>query len=158
MHTCEGKCKTGKQCTFQASVFQDEQRFCKIHAPCGECSICLDTMSSRNKLKLSCDHVIHTSCIQKWVRKGSSSCPLCRKELTKDEITKLCPEKDYEKKQVYNISIHQIESEQLLQMFDDEFDDDYLQRLMPSLITSNVRNNNISTPNMLTITILSTAA
>lgn len=30
---------------------------------------------------MGCEHTFHTSCIQKWVKSGHFTCPLCRQEL-----------------------------------------------------------------------------
>ena len=132
MTLCEGKCKDGKQCSYQSSETVDGKQFCKIHEPHGECSICLDAMSKRSSSRLKCEHRLHTNCIQKWIRKGSTTCPLCRCELSTEEILRFYPDKDKNKK-IHNVSIHQIDAEQLLQLFGMDLDADYLHQLSSSL-------------------------
>lgn len=157
MTQCKGKCTDGKPCTYNSSVIVEGTPFCKVHVPQGECAICLDAMTQRGSTKLKCEHRMHTSCIQKWVRKGSSSCPLCRCELTSDEIHRFYPDKDKNKK-VHNVSIHQIDAEQLLQLFGMDLDAEYIQQLglglRPHGSAAQARQDT-TTQNMLTITILS---
>jgi hypothetical protein len=44
----------------------------------GTCSICIDEWAVKDELaKLSCGHVFHSTCIQRWVVR-SASCPECR--------------------------------------------------------------------------------
>ena len=51
-----------------------------------ECSICNEEITKKNYfeiplLKVSCGHIFHKSCIEKWVTKNST-CPLCRFAIT----------------------------------------------------------------------------
>lgn len=44
------------------------------------CSICLDDDDAVQRLRvvvLPCDHIYHSRCIRKWLRRGSPTCPLC---------------------------------------------------------------------------------
>jgi len=40
------------------------------------CSICFNDIFFPNKL--SCGHIFHLSCIDKWQRIGKDTCPCCR--------------------------------------------------------------------------------
>ena len=62
-----------------------------------ECSICLETIDSKNKIVLDCGHSFDTSCIQKWTASQISfgkkpECPLCRGSIVRQEdyINKEC--------------------------------------------------------------------
>jgi len=53
---------------------------------CPECSICTDPITAETgEVKLACSHVFHLGCIIKWTTRGSSNCPMCRKELVDKE-------------------------------------------------------------------------
>lgn len=50
-----------------------------------ECPICFDTIHSQERITiLSCNHVYHRSCINRWIevslKKNTYSCPKCRHE------------------------------------------------------------------------------
>ena len=56
-----------------------------------ECSICMEKFTSECEITpLPCDikHYFHTGCIQSWFEQ-SSSCPLCKAEITKEEMEEL---------------------------------------------------------------------
>lgn len=42
-----------------------------------ECSICFSSIKAKDAFKLSCDHIFHEDCINKWSNQNNS-CPLCR--------------------------------------------------------------------------------
>jgi hypothetical protein len=49
----------------------------------GECPICLQSFASGEPcVRLQCKHMYHKFCINKWVARGCSSCPLCRVDAT----------------------------------------------------------------------------
>ena len=41
------------------------------------CSICLEKLKDNKCVVLSCEHIYHKVCIQKWLKKNDS-CPICR--------------------------------------------------------------------------------
>lgn len=45
-----------------------------------ECSICTDKFKEKEGLRiLKCNHYFHKKCIDKWLIKGSETCPICRR-------------------------------------------------------------------------------
>lgn len=51
------------------------------------CSICLDPMTAETgEVKLACAHTFHLRCIGRWATRGDTNCPMCRKEMVKEEI------------------------------------------------------------------------
>ena len=46
-----------------------------------ECSICYNNIKHSHKKQLICDHFFHMKCIYRWF-KISSTCPLCRKQVS----------------------------------------------------------------------------
>ncbi|CAG8531664.1 10560_t:CDS:10 [Ambispora leptoticha] len=50
------------------------------------CSICLTEYEENDKLmSLPCSHDFHNECVVNWLKKHSSSCPICRQQITKSE-------------------------------------------------------------------------
>ncbi|KAG9156851.1 hypothetical protein Leryth_020165 [Lithospermum erythrorhizon] len=44
-----------------------------------ECSVCLNEIEEGDEVRqLSCDHVFHRECIDRWIGYGNVTCPLCR--------------------------------------------------------------------------------
>ena len=37
-------------------------------------------------MTMPCSHAYHADCIRKWVMHGYETCPMCRKQLTRDEV------------------------------------------------------------------------
>ena len=50
------------------------------------CSICLNNLGYRKRLKLDCNHNFHFKCIFKWI-KINNSCPICRESVIEIEET-----------------------------------------------------------------------
>jgi len=54
----------------------------------GDCPICLQSFAECGKgkqdpcVRLQCGHMYHKFCINKWLARGCSSCPLCRIDAT----------------------------------------------------------------------------
>jgi len=45
----------------------------------GECPVCLHDFEDREPCcKLVCGHIFHRDCINRWLARGSRSCPICR--------------------------------------------------------------------------------
>jgi DNA mismatch repair ATPase MutL len=50
------------------------------------CIVCLEQYKVKDKLKiLSCEHIFHENCIYQWLCKEKISCPICRKDIRKNE-------------------------------------------------------------------------
>ena len=48
-----------------------------------DCLICFEDLDSKDKAVLSCNHVIHYSCLQQWIKKRkniSQICPICNND------------------------------------------------------------------------------
>ncbi|KAJ2629600.1 hypothetical protein H4R22_003225 [Coemansia sp. RSA 1290] len=55
-----------------------------LHYASPECSICLVPYEDGETVRiLSCDHVYHTNCIDVWLTKRSSKCPICKLDIRK---------------------------------------------------------------------------
>lgn len=53
------------------------------------CAICHDSVDC-SPFKLTCGHAFGKSCVQVWMESSDQkNCPMCRKELTDDEITQI---------------------------------------------------------------------
>lgn len=49
----------------------------------GECSICSDDMWNTDSVFTQCHHIYHERCINNWLDRENSNCPLCRTVLDK---------------------------------------------------------------------------
>ena len=48
------------------------------------CSICIDQFKSNQKIcALSCDHIFHKKCVERWLTREEASCPVCKKNINK---------------------------------------------------------------------------
>ena len=48
------------------------------------CSICLDEFEQNSTIrKITCGHLFHVECIDKWLTENSYKCPVCRSEIAK---------------------------------------------------------------------------
>jgi hypothetical protein len=48
-----------------------------------DCLICFEDLDSKDKAVLSCNHVIHYSCLQEWIKrkkKITQLCPICNND------------------------------------------------------------------------------
>jgi hypothetical protein len=63
-----------------------------------ECAICHDSMINNGATtKLGCTHKFHTECLQRSLRSGHASCPLCRTVIPNNEYAHLAnPTMTYE--------------------------------------------------------------
>ncbi|TYH55138.1 hypothetical protein ES332_D09G217100v1 [Gossypium tomentosum] len=52
------------------------------------CSVCLEAMEKRDEMRelCKCSHVFHRECIDRWVKEGRLTCPLCRSALYPDPM------------------------------------------------------------------------
>ncbi|KAL2542770.1 RING-type domain-containing protein [Abeliophyllum distichum] len=47
-----------------------------------ECAVCLCSIDEGDEVKeLGCNHLFHRVCLDRWVRYGHTTCPLCRNNL-----------------------------------------------------------------------------
>lgn len=54
--------------------------------PKQECSICLTEFEPKAEInQLSCGHVFHKSCLEKWLNYWNKTCPLCRNYMMPQE-------------------------------------------------------------------------
>jgi E3 ubiquitin-protein ligase DOA10 len=62
----------------------------EVFTSSSECMICYVPYETEEDFVtvLPCNetHYFHTECISTWVKDGNNVCPLCRKEITKEEI------------------------------------------------------------------------
>ena len=50
----------------------------------GDCPICLESYCPKNSVKtLPCNHKYHSSCIDAWLKRKDTTCPMCRKAAIK---------------------------------------------------------------------------
>ena len=62
----------------------------------GECSICMEKLEG-NTMRTRCKHAFHESCLGRWIRTSSYSCPMCRCTVmnwVKDTKTRRSPPND----------------------------------------------------------------
>ncbi len=60
----------------------------------GDCGICFDPCQKKDIKKISCIHIFHVKCLDRWL-KDNPSCPLCNKTLGKNQ-TIYHPDQDEE--------------------------------------------------------------
>jgi len=71
-----------------------------------DCSICYESADAKtNTCTLACSHSFHLGCMMKWMKK-SETCPLCRKEIEKEEP----PKKTYKKMNGFLIAEEDIDT------------------------------------------------
>jgi len=63
---------------------QDVNDWDKIPMTDAECCICC-LEHDETATQLPCGHLFHTKCIEEWLTKHGSNCPVCRYELPKEE-------------------------------------------------------------------------
>lgn len=83
MRACGATLKSGAPCTNKSKVEHPEHGpLCGVHLRCvsnkKECCICLDTGTAAQCKQLGCGHTFHRRCIQRWFKRGSLTCPMCR--------------------------------------------------------------------------------
>jgi hypothetical protein len=54
------------------------------------CSICYESIDSKQSYTLPCNHAFHTDCIIEWFRTGNPSCPYCRNTNNNQDSDIIC--------------------------------------------------------------------
>ena len=94
--TFKNKCNVmvikGKRTMKCSNEIDENEKFCfdhkeqyKFEKP-SECSICFDSLDEK-QIPLKCGHWFHKDCIKKTEK---HTCPLCRKQMTNDELKFFC--------------------------------------------------------------------
>jgi hypothetical protein len=85
---CSATTVKGEPCKRGGCECVGGQNFCKAHAAkhkelsaAPECPICLSNVLAKDKTTTACNHTFHQKCLDRWLRRGSSSCPFCRHQL-----------------------------------------------------------------------------
>ena len=89
MFRCAGTKSSGGSCN---NIVRAEKGTCCWHTPItstdSQCSVCLETMTTRNFRTLeTCGHTFHPKCLKNWKRQGNRTCPLCREAFDAPEFT-----------------------------------------------------------------------
>jgi hypothetical protein len=82
---------TNNRCKYRGTWTWEGQRYCKVHLPVEECSICYEGITQRAQVRLECSHRFHSRCIRKWVDSDHLTCPLCRTTLSEAALEKINP-------------------------------------------------------------------
>ncbi len=74
--TCGAPTKIGSTCKKKVPL-QDTK--CHYHRgeTVGQCSICLETINTSEKMTLACYHTFHDRCIHKWLCMKNNECKEC---------------------------------------------------------------------------------
>ena len=87
MFRCTGTNSSGDPCK---NIVRTEKGTCCWHTPIRhtdpQCSVCLETMTTRNFRTLECGHTFHPKCLKKWKRQGNRTCPMCREAFDTPEF------------------------------------------------------------------------
>lgn len=94
IYCCHATCKNGQQCPNISKIQYENKRYCRMHynniiTQQEICSICLETIASKSKIKTTCCHLFHTKCLTEWVRQDKDTCPNCRISLDVDLLVRL---------------------------------------------------------------------
>ncbi|KAG9151898.1 hypothetical protein Leryth_002169 [Lithospermum erythrorhizon] len=58
-----------------------------------ECCVCLSEIEEGDETReISCDHLFHRECLDRWIGYGNITCPLCRNCVRMPSRTQLFPE------------------------------------------------------------------
>ncbi|KAL4340700.1 hypothetical protein GQ457_08G015760 [Hibiscus cannabinus] len=59
---------------------------CSFKQPQHDCSVCLTQFEPKSEINhLSCGHLFHKACLEKWLNYWNVTCPLCRTPLLPEE-------------------------------------------------------------------------
>lgn len=105
IHTCEFIKNNGSKCRRKC-----KDSLCWQHnfenTETLDCAICREVVGKHKKFNLECKHYYHKKCLSRWIKKGTDTCPMCRKELTSYELCVL----GFKKYDTLNILIELIDS------------------------------------------------
>ncbi|KAF3445298.1 hypothetical protein FNV43_RR14993 [Rhamnella rubrinervis] len=66
-------------------------KLCSSEQPENDCSVCLTQFEPESEINhLSCGHLFHKVCLEKWLDYWNVTCPLCRTPLMPEEDTSSC--------------------------------------------------------------------
>jgi len=55
-----------------------------------KCPTCLESFTSKNHtVTTKCGHLFHEDCIQSWLETGKTTCPKCRRKISKKKLIRL---------------------------------------------------------------------
>ena len=90
-----GLCRIGEvndffhcdKCGICLSIKLKDNHICKVNLMQNDCMICAQDLftSTKSAIILPCNHVIHTPCVNEWMKRNIG-CPLCRKTMITGEI------------------------------------------------------------------------
>lgn len=73
---CGARLRDGQRCRFAA---RGGSGLCGVHRRTEEeCPVCLDPLV-QDRRELVCGHCFHRACLRTWFRRGSLTCPMCRR-------------------------------------------------------------------------------
>jgi len=90
MTICKGHYKNGDSCRYKAK----KDGYCMVHyksfesSNLGDCCICLNQITKREKIILNCDHIFCENCIREWLSR-KNSCPCCRTKVQQQVYQRL---------------------------------------------------------------------
>ena len=94
IYCCNAICKNGFRCPYLSRTTLEGRRYCRIHynyfsIKNETCSICLESLSCRAKISISCGHNFHVKCLTNWARQDKDTCPNCRCDIDPDMMVRL---------------------------------------------------------------------
>jgi Ring finger domain len=105
--------------------------YCNVHAPVGECAICMDAITKKNACTLACGHVLHRPCMRKWLDRGLSvTCPMCRTQLGADDLAKLSSGSLRLVPKTFNVSMYQLHTGRVTPLLEHDALVDYLRNIL----------------------------
>lgn len=85
IHTCEFIKNNGSKCRRKCKDTMCWQHTIE-NTEILECAICRQVVGKHKKFSLECKHYYHKRCLSRWIKKGTDTCPMCRKVLNNYEL------------------------------------------------------------------------